>query len=63
MWSGAGLLRFVNLVKREEIPNIITKLSVDLVPLGDQFCKLLDTSCNETKYLQFLDQCWRQQIT
>ena len=35
MWSAAELLGFVNLVNREEIPNLITKESVHLVPLGD----------------------------
>ena len=34
MWSAAELLGFVNLVNREEIPNLITKESVDLVPLS-----------------------------
>ena len=34
MWSAAGLLGFVNLVNREEIPNIITKKSVHLVLLS-----------------------------
>ena len=34
MWSAAELLGFVNLVNREEIPNIITKESVHLVTLS-----------------------------
>ena len=34
-----------------------------MVPLGSYLSKLLDFFCNDTKYVQFLDQCWRQQIT
>ena len=34
MSSAAELLSFVNLVNREEIPNIITNESVDLVALS-----------------------------
>ena len=34
MWSAAALLGFVNLVNIEEIPNVITNESVDLVPLS-----------------------------
>ena len=41
MCSAAGILGFVNLVNREEIPNLITNESVDVVPLGNYFCKLL----------------------
>ena len=48
MWSAAELHGFVNLVNREEIPNVIMKESLDLVPLGNYLCKLLDPSCNET---------------
>ena len=32
----------VNLVNREEIPNVITNQSVDLFPLGSYLSKLLD---------------------
>ena len=49
MLSAAGLLGFLNLVNREEIPNLITKYSVDLVPLVSYLTKLLDHSCKETK--------------
>ena len=51
------------LVNREEIRNLIRNELIDLLPVGDLFCRLLDRSCKQTKYVQFLDQCWRQQIT
>ena len=63
MWSAAALLGFVNLVNREEIPNLIHNESVDLVPLGSYLSKLMDCFCNDTKYVQFLDQCRHQEIT
>ena len=54
MCYAAGLLHFVNLVNREEIPNVITKESVDLVPLISYLSKLLDCFCNETKYIALI---------
>ena len=63
IWSGPVLVVFVNLVNREEIPNLITNKSVDFVPLGSYLSKLMDPFCNETKYVQLLDKFWRQQIT
>ena len=63
MWSAAALLGFVKLINRGEIPNLITKGSVDLFPLGSYPSKLLDCFWNETKYVHCLDQIWRQQIT
>ena len=60
--SAARLLGFVNLVNREEIRNVITNEYVDFVPLASYLGKLLDALCNETTYVQFLYQCWRQQI-
>ena len=62
MCLAAGLLGFLNLVNREEFQNIITKGSIDLIALASYLSKLLDTFCNETKYVQFFDQCWRQRI-
>ena len=55
MWSATGLVVFVNLVNREEIINLITNESFDLVPLGNYLIELLDPFCNYTKYVQFLD--------
>ena len=45
MWSAGGLLGFVNLENTEEIPIVITKESVHLVPL-------LITSVNYCIFLQ-----------
>ena len=42
MYLAGGRLGFVNLVNREEIPNVITNQSVDLFPLGSYLSKLLD---------------------
>ena len=49
MWSAEELVGFLNFVNREEIPNVITKESVNLVPLVSYLSKLLDPSCKETK--------------
>ena len=41
MCLAGGRLGFVNLVNREEIPNVITNQSVDLFPLGSYLSTLL----------------------
>ena len=55
MRSAAALVGFVNLVNRGEIPNLITKGSFDLFPLGSYLSKLLDCFWNETKYVTFIN--------
>ena len=55
MSSAPGLLGFVNLLNREEIPNLITNESVDLVPLDSYRSKLMDFFCNETKYITLIN--------
>ena len=54
MWSAAGLIGFVNLVNRK-IPNVITKESVEFVPMVSYLSKLLDCFWNDTKYVHSLD--------
>ena len=41
MCLAAGGLGFVNVVNREEIPNVMTNQSVDLFPLGSYSSTLL----------------------
>ena len=55
MCLAAGFLGFLNLVNRQEFQNIITKGSIDLIPLASYLSKLLDLSCKETKYVHSLD--------
>ena len=62
MWSAAELLGFVNLVNREEIPTLITKESVYLVTLSITSVNYCIIPARD-KYIQFFDECWRQQIT
>ena len=56
----------LQLVNREEIWNLITNELVDLFPLSDWFCKLLDPSCNETKYFHWIDaglnKCYQKRL-
>ena len=55
MRSAAWLLSFANLVKREEIRNLITNEWVDLVPLGSYLSKLMDFFYNDTKYITLIN--------
>ena len=54
MCLAAGRLGFVNLVNREEIPNVITNQSVDFFPLGSYLSKWVDCWWNETKYIALI---------
>ena len=51
-WYKKLLSSAVAFVNREEIRNLIRNELVDFLQLGDWFCKLLDHSCNRTKYVQ-----------
>ena len=51
-WYKKLLSSAVAFVNREEIRNLIRNELVDFFPLADWFCKLLDHSCNRTKYFQ-----------
>ena len=55
MWSATGLLGFLNLAKREEIMNVMTKESVDFIPLASYLSKLLDVFWNERKYIALIN--------
>ena len=51
----------------EEICNLITNELIDLFPLGNWFCKLLDNSCNDTKYFHWIDaglnKCYQNRLS